>query len=168
MPDVTIIGAGPAGSAAACALAARGWDVTLIEQHRFPRDKVCGESLSALGLDVLDRLDLLAPLRPLNPPVLRAPTLHSSDGRTLHCPLPRPMWGLSRHAMDAALLDAARARGARILHPARCESLTPAVTLRHLDTNRLETLRPTWTLLADGKGALLPDRPRPTSDFGVK
>ena len=58
MPDVVIIGAGPAGSIAAIILARAGIDVVLIEQHRFPRDKVCGECLSALGIDVLRRLRL--------------------------------------------------------------------------------------------------------------
>jgi 2-polyprenyl-6-methoxyphenol hydroxylase-like FAD-dependent oxidoreductase len=167
MPDVTIIGAGPAGATAAFALATRGWDVTLIEQQRFPRDKVCGESLSALGLEVLTRLSLIDRLQPLEPTVLRSTILHSCDGRHLSCPLPRPMWGLSRWAMDAALLDCARDAGVRVLQPARCESLSPLV-VRHLADNRLETLHPSWIIVADGKGALLPDRPRATSDFGIK
>ena len=47
MPDMTIIGAGPAGSVAAIALARLNWRVTLVEQHDFPRDKVCGECVSA-------------------------------------------------------------------------------------------------------------------------
>jgi 2-polyprenyl-6-methoxyphenol hydroxylase-like FAD-dependent oxidoreductase len=167
MPDVTIIGAGPAGATAAFALATRGWDVTLIEQQRFPRDKVCGESLSALGLEVLTRLGLVDRLRLLKPTVLGSTVLHSADGRHLTCRLPRPMWGLSRLAMDAALLDAARNTGVRVLQPARCESLSPA-TIRHPSDNRVETLHPSWIILADGKGALLPDRPRATSDFGIK
>ncbi|MGD1277536.1 MAG: FAD-dependent oxidoreductase [Tepidisphaeraceae bacterium] len=42
MHDVAIIGAGPAGCAAAIALRRLGRAVLLIEQQRFPRDKVCG------------------------------------------------------------------------------------------------------------------------------
>jgi len=167
MPDVTIIGAGPAGSTAACALASRGWDVTLIEQHRFPRDKVCGESLSALGVEVLHRLGLAPVIERLNPTHLHQTILHAPDGRHLACPLPRPMWGLSRRALDTALLESARTAGARILQPARVESITP-LTVRHLESNRLETLTPSWIILADGKGALLPSRPPPTTDLGIK
>src|SRR5882724_12300454 len=63
--SVTIIGAGPAGSAAALMLARRGWSVTLIEQHRFPRDKVCGECLSALGIEVATRLGFATALKNL-------------------------------------------------------------------------------------------------------
>ena len=43
--DVAVIGAGPAGSAAAWALARRGLHVVLVDQHAFPRDKVCGDGL---------------------------------------------------------------------------------------------------------------------------
>jgi geranylgeranyl reductase family protein len=40
--DVAIIGAGPAGSAAAIGLARRGTSVLLADRARFPRDKTCG------------------------------------------------------------------------------------------------------------------------------
>src|SRR5205809_7416067 len=43
--DVLIVGAGPAGSAAAITLARAGLDVVLVDQHAFPRDKVCGDAL---------------------------------------------------------------------------------------------------------------------------
>src|SRR5690242_4305666 len=87
---IAIVGAGPAGSTAAILLARHGLPVTLIEQHRFPRDKVCGECLSALGIEVLDRLDLLEPLLELHPTRLRRALLHSSDGHTTQAILPRP------------------------------------------------------------------------------
>ena len=167
--DVTIIGAGPAGSIAAIALARRGWRVSVVEQHRFPRDKVCGESLSALAVSVLERLNLADDLQRLAPAHLRETIFHATDGRHLRCPLPAPMWGLSRHTMDAHLLDAARAAGATIIQPARCEALdNGSVRVRDLESNYVETLTAAWTLLADGKGALLPQRPQPTTDFGIK
>ena len=37
--DVTIVGGGPSGSAAAYWLAAAGWDVCLVEKKVFPREK---------------------------------------------------------------------------------------------------------------------------------
>lgn len=166
--DVIIIGAGPAGSLAAVLFARAGWDITLIEQSRFPRDKVCGESLSALGIDVLTRAGLADRVRALGASQLERTALHAGDGRSVSIPLPRPMWGISRRTMDATLLDAARDAGARILQPARCESANGSLAVRDLVTNALEPLRPNWTILADGKGALLPTRPVPTADFGVK
>jgi len=39
--DVVVVGAGPAGSAAAILLAERGWAVTLLEKAAFPRPKIC-------------------------------------------------------------------------------------------------------------------------------
>jgi flavin-dependent dehydrogenase len=44
--DVVVVGGGPAGSAAAVFLRQRGRDVLLLDEARFPRDKVCGESVS--------------------------------------------------------------------------------------------------------------------------
>ena len=108
MPDVTIIGGGPAGSVAGFALAKIGWDVTLIEQHRFPRDKVCGESLSALGIEVLGRLGLAGRVEGLGVSRLTHTGLHAMDGRSVSLRLPREMWGVSRRAMDS---DFDRRRG---------------------------------------------------------
>ena len=62
MPHCIVIGGGPAGSVGAILLRRAGWRVTLIEQNRFPRDKVCGECLSSLGVSVLRRCRLLARL----------------------------------------------------------------------------------------------------------
>jgi geranylgeranyl reductase family protein len=44
--DVLVVGAGPAGSAAACRLAEAGASVLLVDRARFPRDKPCGGGLT--------------------------------------------------------------------------------------------------------------------------
>ena len=54
--EVLVVGAGPAGSAAAQWLARAGRDVVLVDQHAFPRDKVCGDGLIADALRALGRL----------------------------------------------------------------------------------------------------------------
>src|SRR5471030_2295930 len=51
--DAVVIGAGPAGSAAAQLLAQAGWRVALVEKVEFPRRKVCGEFISATTWPVL-------------------------------------------------------------------------------------------------------------------
>ena len=43
--DVLVVGSGPAGSAAATKLARAGWDVVMVDQRKFPREKVCGDGL---------------------------------------------------------------------------------------------------------------------------
>lgn len=55
---VAVVGAGPAGSSAAIALARRGHRVTLIDKARFPRDKTCGDWLTGGALADLERLGL--------------------------------------------------------------------------------------------------------------
>src|SRR3981189_1969297 len=45
--DALVIGAGPAGAASAILLAQAGWRVIIVEQHTYPRRKVCGECITA-------------------------------------------------------------------------------------------------------------------------
>lgn len=57
MYDVLIVGAGPAGSSCALSLSGRGLKVALIDKASFPRDKICGDALSA---DVVAQLPMLS------------------------------------------------------------------------------------------------------------
>ena len=52
--DVCIVGAGPAGSTCAYYLARAGLEVLLLERHRFPRDKICGEGISPRAWPLLN------------------------------------------------------------------------------------------------------------------
>ena len=121
MPSAIVIGGGPAGSVAALLLARGGWGVTLVEQHRFPRDKVCGECLSALGAQVLHRLGLFDPLVAAGAVRLTRTLLHAPSGACASANLPRPMWGVSRVTLDGLLIHAARGAGSGLIQPARCE-----------------------------------------------
>jgi len=56
--DSLVIGAGPAGSAAAIQLAKAGLSVALVDRLAFPRDKVCGDALIPDALRALDELCL--------------------------------------------------------------------------------------------------------------
>ncbi|NTV83748.1 MAG: NAD(P)-binding protein, partial [Bacteroidales bacterium] len=55
--DITIIGAGPAGTTAAIALAKKGIPSLLLDKHHFPRQKICGDGLSGKAVSTLNRLD---------------------------------------------------------------------------------------------------------------
>ncbi|MGE3492881.1 MAG: NAD(P)/FAD-dependent oxidoreductase [Vicinamibacterales bacterium] len=62
MDDVVIAGGGPAGALAALILARAGARVRVFERARFPRHKLCGDTLNPGALAVLARYLDLAPL----------------------------------------------------------------------------------------------------------
>ncbi len=57
--DVAVIGAGPAGSAAAYFLASGGLRVVILDKSDFPRDKTCGDGLTLRALSVLRAMEVL-------------------------------------------------------------------------------------------------------------
>jgi geranylgeranyl reductase family protein len=61
--DVVVVGAGPAGNAAACDLARAGAKVALIEKQTLPRHKTCGGGMPMMVRDVL-RLETFRDLDP--------------------------------------------------------------------------------------------------------
>lgn len=107
--DVIIIGAGPAGCAAARVLGQRGWRVRLFDKAHFPREKTCGDALIHDAHLALDRLGLSERLAPLayTSAALRLISFDGSQvsvrGRTACLP---------RVELDALLLTAAREAGA--------------------------------------------------------
>ena len=58
--DVLVVGAGPAGSAAAAWAARGGAEVVLADAAVFPRDKTCGDGLTPRAVGELQRLGLEA------------------------------------------------------------------------------------------------------------
>jgi 2-polyprenyl-6-methoxyphenol hydroxylase-like FAD-dependent oxidoreductase len=118
--DAIVIGAGPAGSSAALALARRGWRVAIVEKARFPRRKVCGEYVSAAAWPVLRALGVADELEPRAGPAVRRVGLFAAH-TVVDVAMPRAGldWGraLGRESLDAALLEHARRAGAEVLQP---------------------------------------------------
>ena len=56
--EVLVVGAGPAGTAAGIAARRLGLDVLVVDKARFPRDKTCGDGLTAGALRGLEALGL--------------------------------------------------------------------------------------------------------------
>lgn len=105
--DVIIIGGGLAGLTAALALAAKGFEVMLLEKHSYPRHKVCGEYLSREVQPYLKSLGL--PLR--EAVVINRMQLTTLNGRSVLAELPVGGLGISRYALDASLYNKAKAAG---------------------------------------------------------
>ena len=55
--DVLIVGAGPAGAAAALSLSKKGIPSVVVDKAQFPRDKICGDALSGKVVEALNKID---------------------------------------------------------------------------------------------------------------
>jgi geranylgeranyl reductase family protein len=155
--DVLVVGAGPAGSAAAAALAASGRSVVLIEAAAHPRPKACAEYASPRITEELRRIGLsddrwmpeALPLRGMR--VIRGAdavdiAYEDEDGS-------RHAWGLERTRFDATLAGVAAERGARLAERTRFVGAVPAdegwiVSIAGPDGP--SELRARWLVGADG------------------
>ena len=123
--DAVVVGAGPAGSAAATVLAGFGRRVLLLEKDAFPRHKVCGEFLSADALPSLDRLGARASVEGASDERMTRGSLHLPGGRDVSFDLPAPAIGISRFRMDDLLASRAREAGAHVTFSARAVAAGP-------------------------------------------
>ena len=115
--DVVVVGAGPAGSAAAVTLARAGRHVIVVDKATFPRDKCCGDGLTTAALRHLEQLGFdpatVPSFRPTDAAWVRSPS-----GRVAEFPFPadRGLYGAvaTRRELDAALVALARTAGADV------------------------------------------------------
>ncbi|HJQ97391.1 MAG TPA: tryptophan 7-halogenase [Candidatus Polarisedimenticolaceae bacterium] len=136
--DVLILGGGPAGSAAAIALADRGVQTVVVEGETFPRFHV-GESLLPHSLPLFDRLGVHDRVAAL-PHSLRkeGASFATHDGaryvefwfEDAFAPAIPNAYQVRRDEFDAMLLDTARERGADVRVPWKA-------TKPHWDGDRL-------------------------------
>jgi flavin-dependent dehydrogenase len=110
---ISILGAGPAGTAAALSLCRAGLPVTLHERSHFPRHKVCGEFYTAEILPVLEELGVAGEFLARVPARITHAELHFGRA-TRRFRLPETAFGLSRYAFDDLLRRAALQFGARL------------------------------------------------------
>ncbi|HEY8178575.1 MAG TPA: geranylgeranyl reductase family protein [Candidatus Limnocylindria bacterium] len=162
--EVLVVGAGPAGSAVAAALARAGRDVLLVESHAHPRPKACAEyaspriaeELAVLGIAEGDwRADAL-PLKGMR--VIRGDD--AVDMRYHDAAGPRHSWGLDRERFDATLAAHAVASGARLMERTALDDVhwrggqegsggrVVGASLRTAERRR--TVRSRWLIGADG------------------
>ena len=150
--DVLVVGAGPAGSACATALARAGVDVLLADQHRFPRDKVCGDGLIPDAHAALRRLGVYDEVATLAQAV---PHVRCVGPRGGHVDVPGNVSVLPRRVLDDVLVRNAQRAGARLLTPLRFEA--PVLDdLRVVganfkdETGAAHQIQARWVVLATG------------------
>jgi geranylgeranyl reductase family protein len=161
--EILVIGAGPAGSSTAMALASNGHDVLLVDRAEFPRDKVCGDALIP---DALGALRGLGVDGAIEQHATRLAELRVYAPNHNYVSLAGDFWCLPRRELDYALTQAAVARGAalrqrfRVLRPLLDKgTITGAVFAD--DEQHEVTIRARYTVLATGAD------PTMVSVFGV-
>jgi geranylgeranyl reductase family protein len=168
--DVLVVGAGPAGVAAAIGAHDRGLRTACLDRATFPRDKTCGDGLTASALRLLEEVGVgvpgIASTQPVTTVVLRGP-----HGRVSELPLPRD----GHHAvvttrldLDAALVDRARAVGIAVLEGHAVTGIEIArsgVTVEHDDGRRTAAR---YVIAADGHYSTVRRlaAPEPDRDLG--
>ena len=124
--DVLVVGAGPAGVAAAIELHRAGVDVLVVDKAVFPRDKCCGDGLTTLALRELAHLGLdvgaVPQFQRVDAAVLRGP---SGGEVTLALPTGHGLFAAvtPRLELDAALVEHATRSGVTVLQGHGLEDL---------------------------------------------
>ncbi len=165
--DAVIIGAGPAGSAAATILAEHGRRVLVIEREQFPRYHI-GESLIPFSYHPLERLGLIPRLaasafQKKYSVVFVQPNGQASQPFYFFNRYDRDTvaqtWQVVRAEFDLMLMENARAKGARVLEQTTVTGLVreggrvAGVRTRHANGTEGTFLAPV-TLDCTGKEAL--------------
>ena len=129
MAEVVVVGGGPAGCASAIFLAQAGHEVVLVDEARFPRDKVCGEGVSPEAWRLLARMGADAAVRALRPRALHGMALTSPDGTSFrgdYRGAREPGFAVRRWCLDRALLEAARGAGVSVREGVRAREVVMA------------------------------------------
>jgi geranylgeranyl reductase family protein len=114
--DVLVVGAGPAGVAAALTAHDRGLRTLVVDKATFPRDKTCGDGLTAQALRLLEGLGVDTPAV-TGTVAVRQTVLVSPSGLEVELPLPGSgvySAVVPRRELDDALVRTARARGIEV------------------------------------------------------
>jgi geranylgeranyl reductase family protein len=159
--DVLVVGAGPAGSAAAATLARGGLDVVLVDAQAFPRDKVCGDGLIPDAHRALARLGVLDEVMTRARRVGHVACIGPRGGRI---DVPGTLAVLERRHLDEIVCRAAVRAGARMHAPVRFvgtlerdavsaedgAAASAVVGARLQQGPRQRTIRAGWVVLASG------------------
>lgn len=150
--DCVVVGAGPAGSAAAIAARRAGLEVAVIDAAPAGRDKTCGDGLTPRAVHALQELNLGSALPAYRNQGLK---LHGYGG-SVTAPWPDGQYGTEgsaspRSLFDAALATLASSSGAELFYgcPATGAEFGPGGEITGVVTP-LGTMGAKWVIVADG------------------
>jgi len=105
--DVVVVGAGPAGCAAAASIRQYwpGARVVVLDRAGFPRDKACGDGIAGEATDVLAELGFAVPDLVRGFPPLRRLELRAPGGPVVARPMRREVHVVPRLVFDARLVE---------------------------------------------------------------
>jgi flavin-dependent dehydrogenase len=129
IPDILVIGGGPAGATVAALLAERGLDVVLLEKDRHPRFHI-GESLLPFNVPLFERLGVLDQIARIGMPKWGVDFVSPSHQRTISFEF-KDSWDKSlpysfqvrRSEFDHILLRNAASKGAAVVEGWRVTSV---------------------------------------------
>ena len=148
--ETAVVGGGPAGAAAAITLANSGHEVIVVDKATFPRDKCCGDGLTALALRHLDDLGVDAESVPSWQQVTTT-KVRSPSGRVVTIPVGERQAAVARRGeFDAELLSTARAAGAEVRQATECCGVSQYRTDVGLDLGNGTEVRARNVVAADG------------------
>jgi flavin-dependent dehydrogenase len=139
-----IIGGGISGLSACNALLDLGIKPLLFESENYPRHKVCGEFFSAHAQDILSQWGINFPI------TITQSRLYFGNSFT-EFNLPQPTYGLSRFAIDDALVTRARSHGATIQENTNVKSMTEQNGEYHITLSTKEVVRAHSVIFATGR-----------------
>ena len=154
-----VVGAGPAGAAAAYWLAEQGHSVLVVEKKTFPREKTCGDGLTPRAVKQLTDMGLGTPLEDFH----RYDGLRSiAHGITLelewpsHPDFPSHGYVVRRRDLDQMVADRAVKAGATLWQAS--EALEPVVesgfvvgaAIHRKDSGTTEIVSAKYVVVADG------------------
>ncbi|MCK9688736.1 NAD(P)/FAD-dependent oxidoreductase [Scleromatobacter humisilvae] len=149
--DVLVVGAGPAGAACALWLARAGVDVVLVDQHDFPRDKVCGDGLIPDAHHALRRLGVYDEVMAAAEASRHVACIGPRGGRI---DVPGTVAVLPRRELDDIVCRAAVRAGAKLRTPWRFEAAVVegdvVVGARLKQGDVVRETRARWVVLATG------------------
>jgi menaquinone-9 beta-reductase len=161
---VIVVGAGPAGSAAAQYLAMAGFDVILLDKSKFPRDKICGDFVSPVAQNELAKLGVTRALEFKSANRVSKAAVYL-DGTKLVSRIPPKVQGLPRFGrvvprliLDKLLLDSAVRGGAVFLESQRALGMRVKSSCVELDMegpDGKKTLKARLLIGADGSNSTI-------------